>query len=161
MSKKKSWLEKLDDSKNLPKVIRFEEKGRYGPKWGLKAGDTLVIPAPREVDEIMKKAGKGKLITINLIRRILAQKHKTTSACPITSGIFGWIAAHAAEEERKQGKKNITPYWRTLKAGGELNPKYPGGVDVQRKRLESEGHKIIQRGKKHLVENYEKSLMKD
>ncbi len=160
MAKKKSWREKLADSKDLPKVIRCEEKGKYGPRWGVKPGDTLVIPAPKEVDEIMKRVKKGRLITINEIRRILAKKHKTTSACPITSGIFGWIAANAAEEQRQQGKKNITPYWRTLKAGGELNPKYPGGIDAQKKCLESEGHKIVQKGKRYIIENYEKSLMK-
>ena len=48
----------------------------------------------------------------------------------------------------------------TLKSGGELNPKYPGGIEDQKARLESEGHRVIQKGKKYLVENYEKSLIK-
>jgi hypothetical protein len=157
MGKKKSWREKLADSKDLPKVVRCEENGKYGPRWGLKPGDTLVIPAPKEVDEIMKKVERGKLITINGIRVILAQKHKTTSACPITTGIFAWIAAHAAEEDRGQGAKNTTPYWRTLKAGGELNPKYPGGIDAQVKFLESEGHRILNKGKRYIIENYDSS----
>lgn len=58
-------------------------------------------------------------------------------------------------------KKDETPYWRTLKANGELNPKYPGGVDVQKEMLEKEGHTIIQRGRtnvKYYVKDYEKSL---
>jgi hypothetical protein len=160
MAKKKTWREKLANDKDLPKIVRCEENGKFTPRWGLKVGDTLVIPPPREVDEVMKKVSRGRLTTINEIRKALAKKHKTTSACPITSGIFACIAANAAEEEREQGKKNITPYWRTLKAGGELNPKYPGGVKEQKERLEAEGHKIIQRGKRYLVENYEKSLMK-
>lgn len=42
----------------------------------------------------------------------------------MTTGIFAWIAAHAAEEQRQQGKRDITPYWRTLKSGGVINPKY-------------------------------------
>jgi ribosomal protein S26 len=159
MPKKKTWLEKLANDKGLPKIVRCEEKGKFTPRWGLKIGDTLVIPAPREVDEVMKKVKRGKLITINEIRKTLAKKHKTTSACPITSGIFAWIAANAAEEERKQGKKDITPYWRTLKAKGELNPKYPGGIEEQKKHLEAEGHKIIQKGKKYFVKDYEKFLM--
>ena len=60
-----------------------------------------------------------------------------------------------------QRKKDETPYWRTLKANGELNPKYPGGVDVQKEMLEKEGHTIIQRGRtnvKYYVKDYEKSL---
>jgi hypothetical protein len=160
MGKRKSWREKLADSKDLPKVIRCEENSRYGPRWGLKPGDTLVIPAPKEVDEIMKRVEKGTLITMKEIRKILAQKHNTTSACPITTGIFGWIAANAAEEERGQGTRNITPYWRTLKAGGELNPKYPGGINAQKNYLESEGHRIIPKGKRYIVEDYENNLMK-
>ena len=72
-------------------------------RWGT---GTCVIPAPREVDEIMKKVPKGKLITINEIRQILAKKHKATIGCPITTGIFAWIAANAADEDTKQGKNH-------------------------------------------------------
>ena len=109
-----------------------------------------------------KKERKGKLIIINQIRLMLARKHKATIGCPITTGIFAWIAAHAAEEAAEQGKKRITPYWRTLKTGGELNPKYPGGVEVQSARLREEGH-IIEpgRGKKPpKVKGFEKHLIK-
>lgn len=119
---------------------------------------TVVIPAPMEVDEIMKRVPKGKLITINEIRGILAKKHGATIGCPITTGIFAWIAAHAAMEEAVEGKEEITPYWRTLKAGGELNPKYPGGIKGQGARLQLEGHRVVQKGKKYIVVGYEKSL---
>ena len=99
----------------------------------------------------MKKVPKGKLITINEIRAKLAKKHGADFACPITTGIFAWIAAHAADEAEQDGKKRITPYWRTLKSGGELNAKYPGGIANVRKRLEAEGHTIIQRGKRYFL----------
>jgi len=66
--------------------------------------------------------------------------------------------AHAAAEDLASGKKKITPYWRTLKTGGALNPKYPGGIKEQKKHLESEGHRIIQKGKRYIVENYEMYL---
>ncbi len=42
-----------------------------------------------------------------------------------------------------EGKAEITPYWRTLKVGGALNDKYPGGVVAQARRLKAEGHEII------------------
>jgi len=122
---KKSWQEKLADSKGLPKVEEITDK--MSQRWGT---GTVVIPAPIEVDEIMKKVPKGKLITVNRIRGILAQKHGATIGCPITTGIFAWVAAHAAEEAAVEGKKDVTPYWRTLKSGGELNEKYPGGADA-------------------------------
>ena len=74
----------------------------------------------------MRKVPKGKLTTINEIRSALARKHRVDVGCPITTGIFAWIAANAAEEAAADGAKRVTPYWRTLKTGGELNPKYPG-----------------------------------
>ncbi len=110
----------------------------------------------------MRKVPRGKLITINEIRAILAQKHGATIGCPITTGIFAWIAAHAAEEAAGEGEKDITPYWRTLKSGGQLNEKYPGGVDAQAARLKQEDH-IIEPGKGKKpprVKDFEKHLVK-
>ncbi len=154
-TKKKNWTEKLADSKGLPKVEKITEK--MSKRWGT---GTVVIPAPTEVNEMMRKVPEGKLVTINEIRAALAKKHKATIGCPMTTGIFAWIAAHAAEEQRQEGKKDVTPYWRTLKTGGAINAKYPGGVEGQKKLLEKEGHKIIQKGKKYIVADYEKSLTK-
>ena len=94
-------------------------------RWGR---GTVVIPAPFEVDALMKRVPRGKLTTINEIRAALARKHRATIGCPITTGIFAWIAANAAAEAAAAGQKAITPYWRTLKAGGQLNEKYPGGL---------------------------------
>jgi hypothetical protein len=152
-TKKKSWREKLADSKGLPKTGRIE--GRMTTRWGT---GTMVIPAPLEVDDLMRRVPKGKLVTINELRSALAKKHGVDIACPITTGIFSWIAAHAADEAACQGAKKITPYWRTLKTGGELNPKYPGGVAGLTRRLRSEGHKVVQRGKRTLVVDFDKSL---
>ena len=154
MRPKKSWREKLADTKGLPRVEKITEK--MSKKWG---EGTVVIPSPLEVDEIMKKVPKGKLITINEIRSLLARKHGATIGCPITTGIFAWIAAHAAEEEAGEGRKRITPYWRTLKTAGILNEKYPGGIEGQRKKLESEGHRILKKGKKYMVENLPRALI--
>ncbi|MEW6425100.1 MAG: MGMT family protein [Bacillota bacterium] len=158
LKKRKSWQEKLMDNKDLPKVEKITPK--MAGRWGTKVGDTVVIPAPIEVDEIMKKVPKGKLITINEICAILAQKHGATIGCPITTGIFARIAAEAAAEVPAEGKKNITPYWRTLKAGGIINEKYPGGVETQKKLLENEGHKVIQKGRKYIVVDFEKYMFR-
>ena len=103
----------------------------------------------------MKKVPKGRVITINRIRELLAKKHGATIGCPITTGIFAWVSAHAAEESAAMGKKRITPYWRTLKSDGSLNEKYPGGVKSQKEKLEDEGHSVVQKGKKLYVENWE------
>jgi len=155
MSKRKSWSEKLEDSKGLPTVEKITDK--MSKRWGT---GTVAIPAPMEVDEIMRKVPKGKVITINEIRATLARKHNATIGCPITTGIFAWIAANAAEERRLKGEKDITPYWRTLKTGGVVNEKYPGGVEDQKKLLGKEGHEVVQKGKKYVVVDYEKSLVR-
>jgi alkylated DNA nucleotide flippase Atl1 len=154
----KNAIDKLENQgkkHKLPRVIKIDKK--LAKRWG--AG-TCVIPDPKEVNAIMKKVPKGKLTTINDIRAKLAKKHKATIACPITTGIFGSICAQAAEEMRTLGKKQITPYWRTLKVKGEINSKYPGGVKGQKKILEQEGHKVITKGARLFVEDYEKKLVK-
>ena len=154
MAKSKlSFCEKLRDSKDLPRVEKIT--GRMKTIWG---SGTFVIPAPIEVDAVMRGVPRGKLTTVNDIRAVLAKKHRATIACPITTGIFALIAARAADEEEQAGKKRVTPYWRTLKVGGELNPKYPGGIAVIRSRLEAEGHEVTARGKRWFVVGHEKRL---
>lgn len=154
MAKKKTWTEKLHDSKNLPRVEKITDK--MSKRWGT---GTVVIPAPLEVNDIMCKVPEGKVVTINEIRCALAKKHKATIGCPFTTGIFAWISAHAAEEQKQKGESNTTPYWRALKNGGEINEKYPGGVEAQKRLLEKEGHRVMQKGKKQFVVDYEKALI--
>jgi hypothetical protein len=155
MAKRKTWRAKLADDKDLPKVVKIT--GKMTKRWGR---GTVVVPAPREVDAIMRKVPAGKLITINVIRQLVAKKHKATIGCPITTGIFAWIAAHAAEEAAAAGKTGITPYWRTLKTGGELNAKYPGGIARLKSLLEAEGHTVVAKGQRHVVADYESRLVK-
>jgi hypothetical protein len=150
----KSWAEKLADSKGLPKVGRIT--GRMTKRWGT---GMMVVPAPLEVDAVMRTVPKGRLVTINEIRATLARAHGVDIACPITTGIFAWIAAHAAGEAAAVGRKRITPYWRTLKSGGQLNEKYPGGISALKKRLAAEGHRIVKRGSRWVVADFERSLI--
>jgi hypothetical protein len=134
---RKTWREKLADDKGLPKIITI--KPHQERRWGK---GTMIVPAPREVDELIRKIRKGKTATISDLRIALARKHHTSSACPITTGIFTWIAAHAAAEAEAAGAKRVTPWWRVLKGGGKLNPKFPGGIAEQRRRLQNEGHEV-------------------
>lgn len=146
---KKSWQEKLEAKNDLPKIVELDPVA--AERWH---GKSMYIPAPLEVNEIMKNVPKGELITIDEIRKKLSAKNKTDIACPLTTGIFAWIAANAAEETAAQENKPATvPWWRTLKSKYELNPKYPGGIEHQKTILENEGHKIIQKGKKFFVES--------
>ena len=157
IGKRKSWSEKLADSKGLPKVI--EIAGKMSKRWGK---GTVAIASPMEVDALMQRVPKGKVTTLNRLRAAIAGRHGATIGCPMTTGIFAWIAAHAASEAAARGRKRITPWWRTLKSNGELNPKYPGGVKEQAERLRAEGHKIVpgKGTKPPTVADYESRLAK-
>ena len=133
MKPRRSWREKLADDKGLPKVGPIT--GKLSTRWGK---GIMVIPAPREVDEIMRQVPRGKLTTINEIRVALARRHQADFGCPITTGIFAWIAARAAAEAATEGRKRVTPYWRTLKTGG---------IPELKKLLEAESHKVTKKGK--------------
>ena len=155
MARRKTWREKLADDKGFPRVQPITEQ--QTKRWGK---GTIVIPAPMEIDSIMRSVPKGKLTTINHIRDAVAKRHGATIACPICVGIFARTSAGAAEEDSAEGKKHITPYWRTLRAGGEVNAKYPGGIEGQKALLEAEGHAVTAKGKKYVVKDFERKLAK-
>ncbi|MFH0768169.1 MAG: MGMT family protein [Chloroflexota bacterium] len=120
----------------------------------------MLIPRPIDVDALMRKVEKGKLVTVDQIRERLAKDCLADFTCPLTTGIFMRIAAEAAEEDLKRGEKQITPYWRVVKADGSLNEKFPGGVVAQAAHLKEEGHTIVpSKGKKPpKVKDFEKAL---
>ena len=151
--RRKTWAEKLADDKDLPKVVKLT--GPAARRWG---GRTFAIATPREIDALMRTVPRGRVTTINELRAAVARHHGAEVGCPITAGIFSWIAAHAAEEARAAGARKITPYWRTLKKDGELNPKYPGGVAAVRRKLAAEGHRFTVKGTRVVVRDLEKSL---
>lgn len=157
--KRKTWQEKLEDSKGFPKIIEFDPKlpcGRTLEKMGAKPGDSVVLAPPLEVNEIMKQVPEGKLITLHEICKKLAQKHKTQFCCTLTTGIFVMTAANAAEETQSD-----VPYWRTIKNNGELNEKYPGGIENHKKLLEKEGHTVFKKGKKYYVKDFEEKRIRE
>jgi len=152
MRNRQSWADRLAQS--TPRVIKpIPEKmaKRLGP-------GSMVVPSPADVDAVIRTVGKRKLVTAREIGASLARRDKTTVCCTVTTGICAWITAHAAHEAELLGKPRITPYWRVLKPGGEINGKYPGGLAGIRKRLEEEGHVIVRQGKRLVVKDYEKKL---
>ena len=76
----------------------------------------------------------------------------------MTAGIFVNVVAAASEEDREDGRVRVTPYWRCLKKNGELNAKYPGGLEGHRKLLEEEGHIVLAKGKRLFVKDYAEHL---
>ena len=160
--KRKTWQEKLAGKKDLPKILKLEERFpcyKAVRKMGAEVGDEVVLVNPIEVVEIMRRVPKGKLITIVEICKQIAKEHGVQACCSLTTGIFIMTAANAAEEAIKEGKSLDIPYWRTLKANGFLNEKYPGGLEAHKRLLENEGFKIKQKGRKYFVNDYVKHLI--
>ncbi len=162
---KKIWAQKIEDKKTLPKVLKLEKRFpcyKALSAMGVKDGDSIVLVNASEIIPIMAKVPKGKLITIREICQAIAKKHKVQGCCSLTTGIFIMSVANAAEEAiAKLSKSTLAkiPYWRTLKADGFLNEKYPGGLENHKKLLAKEGFKIIARGKKYQVVDFEKYLL--
>lgn len=150
---KKDFNAMLRDKKDMPK-FQIITDAKSIEKYG---GSKMYFAPPMDYDEVMKKIPYGKVITVGKIREFFAEKNGADFTEPITAGIFVSIAAWASHQ-RTEAK---TPYWRTLKANGELNEKYPGGAEKQKERLEAEGHTVLQKGRKNIryyVKNYEACL---
>ena len=134
---KKDFNAMLHDNKDMPKFqIITDQKSieKYG-------GSKMYFAPPIDYDKVMKKVPYGKVITVGKIREYFAELS------------VAWASYQRSEDE--------TPYWRTLKANGELNAKYPNGIKAQKEKLEAEGHTIIQKGRKNIryyVKDYENSL---
>lgn len=152
---KKDFNAMLRDGKDMPKIVEITDEKSI-EKYG---GRRMYFAPPLDYDKVMRCVPKGKVITVGDIRAYFAAQNNANFTDPITAGIFCSIAAWASF----QRAEDKTPYWRTLKANGELNPKYPGGVLEQKKLLESEGHTIIKKGRtnvRYYVKDYEKYLYK-
>ena len=150
---KKDFNAMLRDSKDMPKMqIITDQKSieKYG-------GDRMYFAPPMDYDAAMRRVPCGKLTTVGEIRAFFAAQSGADFTEPITAGIFVSIAAWASY----QRGEDETPWWRTLKANGELNPKYPGGAEAQKGKLEAEGHTVLRKGRtnvKYVVKDYEKAL---
>ena len=150
---KKDFNAMLHDSKDMPKFQTITD-AKSIEKYG---GNKMYFAPPIDYDKVMTQVPCGKVITVGKIREYFAKLSGADFTEPITAGIFVSIAAWASY----QRSTDETPYWRTLKAEGELNSKYPGGVEAQKEKLEAEGHTIIQKGRKNIryyVKDYEDAL---
>lgn len=155
------------EGKRSPRVKNFE---RY--LWKLPEIDVgeqqepevrkILFPKALDVDALMRKVSKGKLVTDSQIKERLAKDSHADFTCRMVAGIFIRIAAEAAEEDLTRGETEITPYWRVIKADSSLNEKFPGGVEAQAAHLREEGHIIEQgKGKKPpKVKDFEKCQIK-
>ena len=145
------WREKMARLQE-PKLVRVP------PKMSQFGKGMMLIPTPKLVDAIVRQVRKGRLVTVGEIRRKLAADFSADVTCPLTTGIFIRIAAEASEEDRANGRKRIAPYWRVIKDDGSLNPKFPGGEQLQARNLRREGFSVAHQGKRTVVKDFDKHL---
>lgn len=128
-----------------------------GPSIEKNGGNRMNFAPQIDYDKVMKMIPSGKIITVGKIREHFAKNSGAGFTEPITASVFMSIAAWASH----QRTDDKTPYWRTSKANGELNEKYPSGAKAQKDKLETEGHTIIQKGRKNIrynIKDYEHVL---
>jgi alkylated DNA nucleotide flippase Atl1 len=130
MKSRKSWHEKMNRPAKVVDIPPAMQK-RMGP-------GKMLLPCPLDVDALIRTVRRGRLVTQSQIRETLAHAHQADVACPITTGIFVRIAAEAAEQDLRAGKKRVTPYWRVVRDDGTLNEK----LKRQAARLRDEGYAI-------------------
>jgi hypothetical protein len=107
---KKSWPEKLADAKP------YEVKPAPIDIAGMKAGEIMLVPSSRLVDEFIRAIPRGASLTVASLRKALAIKHGAEVTCPITMGFHLRTIAEAAFEAHQRGASldEITPFWRVL-----------------------------------------------
>lgn len=141
MAKRKSAIDHLNNGRE-PHIVHMIPPG--APGFREAAGGAMVVSSPAEVDALVRRLRVGEVATFDVVRAALARRHGVAVACPVSTAIFLNMAARAAEERRIMGvpEEDLTPWWRVLKKGGFLNPKFPGGTEAQQALLEAEGVRV-------------------
>jgi hypothetical protein len=137
MTKKKSWLDKLNENIE-PKIKRIEIDFADIP-----AGSTMFIATPKLIDQYIKEIGVGKRINTKTLRKDLALEHNADYTCPVTTGIFLRIVAEANYEKLQQGKslEEITPFWRAIEPNSTLAKKLTFGQEFLLQQVDKESVK--------------------
>lgn len=106
----KSWTEKL----NSPRPHQVKPAPRDIA--GMKAGQIMLIPTARIIDDFIRGIDEGTCLDPRRMRTELARQFKAEVTCPITTGILLRIVTEAAWEAYDSGQplSEITPVWRMV-----------------------------------------------
>ncbi len=135
--KKKTWHEKLYDSKHKLHVETTDKKFADVPE-----GATMLIPTGEIVADYINHIPKGVHTSLQQMRKDLAADHNAQYSCPIVSGIMLRVAAEAAYEEYASGQKplkKIMPFWRMIDSKAPVSKKLTFGTDFIREQRAKEG----------------------
>lgn len=160
MAKRKTALEHLESGRE-PHIVHMIPPG--APGYREANGGAMVVSSPAEVNAFVRRLRPGELVTLDELRAAIARRHAVAVACPVSTAIFLNMCARASEERREMGVPDdaLTPWWRVLRKGGFLNPKFPGGTDYQTTLLNGEGIRVSPLRKQPAVFDYVERLPAD
>ncbi len=112
MKRPKTWTERLHDGKT------HEVKPAPISIAGMKAGQMMLVPTARLVDDFIRAIPRGRSLDAKALRAALASAHGAEVCCPITTGFHLRTVAEAAWESLCAGTpvQGLTPVWRVLPA---------------------------------------------
>ncbi len=111
--------------------LEGEKAARFGAK-------TMLIPSPLQLEDAISNISFGRTMTLKELRASLAKSAGADVTCPYSARICWELVAQAAEEDRAEGKTEVTPWWRVTK-DGKPSAKLPGGEGRHRALLQAEG----------------------
>jgi hypothetical protein len=140
MTKRKTATDHLLGGRE-PHIVHMIPPG--APGYREAAGGAMVISSPAEVNALVRLIQPGEVTTLDGLRQAIARRHDVAVACPVSTAIFLNMVARAAEEARIAADDAVlTPWWRVLRKGGFLNPKFPGGTERQAQLLVLDGVRV-------------------
>lgn len=110
-----------------------------------RRGGRLLLPTALLVGEAVAAVPRGQVVTIDQLRRTLAERFDADRTCPLMTGIFAAILAGAVADDLGQRRKPRWPIWRLVRDDGTLHPKWPLDTLYRATMLRQEGVRITQR----------------
>ena len=128
----KTWKQKYD-SKPHPDIKIIEKDF-----WGQQAGDRMLIPTPKIIEDYLRNTEMGTPVDLIQMRKELAGAHGADFTCPMTTSIFLRIMAETKLELYGTKSAEMAPFWRVVDLKSPLAKKLSCGIDFLKNQLESE-----------------------
>ena len=130
-SAKKTWAEKM--KAKPPHQVILEKNFAGIPK-----GSKLHISSPAEIATELRTIAPGSIISIQELRRRLAEKNRSDATCPVSTSIFlRTVAEYTWEEFNRTGStQDLVPFWRAVESGSPIAKKLnfdPVWIELQQK----------------------------
>ena len=111
----------------------------------------MLKPCAATVAALVAQIPSGHVATTESLRRTLANQFGVEVTCPYDTKI-------ALLEISNDLSLNHVPFWRVVKANGELIPKIAGGFESQAGLLRTEGFVVDNSGKKPRIKAFKDRL---